>query len=52
LRLHACKQLDPRLAQAGLVAGDIDAVFVTHEHGDHIGCARMRCRGASAFRSG
>jgi phosphoribosyl 1,2-cyclic phosphodiesterase len=33
------RQLDTRLAQAGLAASDIDAVFVTHEHGDHIGCA-------------
>jgi phosphoribosyl 1,2-cyclic phosphodiesterase len=36
----ALRHLDKRLAQAGLVAGDIDAVFITHEHGDHIGCAR------------
>ena len=34
------KHLDTRLAQAGLCADQIDAVFVTHEHGDHIGCAR------------
>jgi phosphoribosyl 1,2-cyclic phosphodiesterase len=34
------KQLDARLAAAGLLADQIDAVFVTHEHGDHIGCAR------------
>ncbi|MCJ0762678.1 MBL fold metallo-hydrolase [Variovorax terrae] len=34
------KHLDARLARAGLSAGDIDAVFITHEHGDHIGCAR------------
>ncbi|RZL63748.1 MAG: MBL fold metallo-hydrolase [Variovorax sp.] len=33
------RQLDARLAQAGLSATDIDAVFITHEHGDHIGCA-------------
>ncbi len=33
------RQLDARLACAGLRAGQIDAVFVTHEHGDHIGCA-------------
>lgn len=35
------KQLDERLAQAGLSADLIDALFVTHEHGDHIGCARQ-----------
>jgi phosphoribosyl 1,2-cyclic phosphodiesterase len=34
------KILDQRLARAGLRAGDIDAIFITHEHGDHIGCAR------------
>ena len=28
------RQLDQRLAQAGLAAGDIDAIFITHEHGD------------------
>jgi phosphoribosyl 1,2-cyclic phosphodiesterase len=33
------KELDLRLARAGLGACDLDAVFVTHEHGDHIGCA-------------
>jgi phosphoribosyl 1,2-cyclic phosphodiesterase len=38
------KQLDLRLAQAGLVAGDIDAIFITHEHGDHIGCAHSLSR--------
>ena len=34
------RQLDQRLARAGLAACDIDAIFVTHEHGDHIGCAQ------------
>ena len=34
------KHLQLRLTQAGLSARDIGAVFVTHEHGDHIGCAR------------
>ncbi|SCX43020.1 MBL fold metallo-hydrolase [Variovorax sp. EL159] len=38
------KQLDLRLARAGLAASDIDAVFVTHEHGDHIGCAHSLSR--------
>jgi phosphoribosyl 1,2-cyclic phosphodiesterase len=32
------RQLDIRLARVGLAASDIDAVFVTHEHDDHIGC--------------
>lgn len=34
------KHLLYRLGQAGLQPEDIHAVFVTHEHGDHIGCAR------------
>ena len=34
-------QLDKRLRLAGMVADQIDAIFVTHEHGDHIGCARQ-----------
>jgi len=33
------RQLSDGLAQAGLTANQIDGVFVTHEHGDHIGCA-------------
>ncbi len=40
----ALRHLDARLARAGLSASDIDAVFVTHEHGDHIGCARALSR--------
>jgi len=34
------KHLLYRLGQAGLQPEDIHAVFITHEHGDHIGCAR------------
>ncbi|MFZ3140515.1 MBL fold metallo-hydrolase [Polaromonas sp.] len=34
------RQLALRLAESGLQSEDIDAVFITHEHGDHIGCAR------------
>jgi len=34
------KHLLYRLGQAGLRPEDINAVFITHEHGDHIGCAR------------
>lgn len=34
------RQLHTRLGQAGLEIGDIDAIFITHEHSDHIGCAR------------
>ena len=33
------RELQARLARIGLDCDDIDAVFVTHEHGDHIGCA-------------
>ena len=35
----SARELELRLARAGLQADDLDAVFVTHEHGDHIGCA-------------
>jgi phosphoribosyl 1,2-cyclic phosphodiesterase len=35
------RELDKRLGQAGMLAEQIDAVFITHEHGDHIGCARQ-----------
>ena len=33
------KELELRLARAGLAPADLDAVFVTHEHSDHVGCA-------------
>ena len=33
------KHLLLRLAQAGLSPHQLDAIFITHEHGDHIGCA-------------
>ncbi|MBU0588672.1 MAG: MBL fold metallo-hydrolase [Gammaproteobacteria bacterium] len=35
------KHLETRLARTGLATSQIDAVFITHEHGDHIGCARQ-----------
>lgn len=35
------KHLDERLTKRGLSFKDIDAVFVTHEHSDHVGCARQ-----------
>lgn len=38
------RHLDARLARAGLMASDIDAIFITHEHGDHIGCAHALSR--------
>ena len=34
------KHLIYRLAQAGVQPEDISAIFITHEHADHIGCAR------------
>jgi len=38
------RHLEVRLARAGLSAADIDAVFITHEHADHIGCAHTLSR--------
>ncbi len=35
------RQLDLRLGQAGMSADQLDAIFITHEHADHIGCARQ-----------
>ena len=35
----SARELESRLARAGLQSSDLDAVFVTHEHGDHVGCA-------------
>lgn len=33
------RQLAQRLARAGLASHDVDALFLTHEHSDHVGCA-------------
>ncbi len=35
------RELDKRLRAAGMLADQVDAIFITHEHGDHIGCARQ-----------
>jgi phosphoribosyl 1,2-cyclic phosphodiesterase len=35
------RELDKRLGAAGMMADQVDAIFITHEHGDHIGCARQ-----------
>jgi phosphoribosyl 1,2-cyclic phosphodiesterase len=34
------RDLEARLIEAGTSAQAMDAIFITHEHGDHIGCAR------------
>lgn len=38
------RELESRLQRAGLGLDAIDAVFVTHEHGDHVGCAATLSR--------
>ncbi len=38
------RELESRLGRAGLTATDLDAVFITHEHGDHVGCALTLAR--------
>ena len=38
------KNLVNRLAQAGVQPSEITALFITHEHADHIGCARSLAR--------
>ena len=35
------RELDKRLGAAGMMADQVDAIFITHEHGDHIGSARQ-----------
>jgi phosphoribosyl 1,2-cyclic phosphodiesterase len=36
---YSLREFETRLARAGLEPAALDAVFVTHEHGDHVGCA-------------
>lgn len=38
------RELARRLARRGVTVESIDAVFVTHEHGDHVGCALALAR--------
>jgi len=38
------RELTARLARIGLAPADIDGVFITHEHGDHVGCATTLAR--------
>lgn len=33
------RQLEARLQSSGLGAAQLDAIFITHEHSDHVGCA-------------
>ncbi|MBT9503746.1 MAG: MBL fold metallo-hydrolase [Burkholderiaceae bacterium] len=33
------RELERRLQWAGTTAAELDGVFITHEHGDHVGCA-------------
>ena len=35
------RQLAARLTAAGLSPSQLDAIFITHEHGDHVGCALL-----------
>lgn len=38
------RELALRLARCDLMPDDLDAVFITHEHGDHVGCALALAR--------
>ena len=38
------RELEMRLARIGLACSDLHAVFITHEHGDHVGCATTLVR--------
>ena len=38
------REFELRLARAGLQPDDLDAVFITHEHGDHVGCTLTLAR--------
>ena len=40
----SARELETRLARAGLRSVELDAVFITHEHGDHVGCATTLAR--------
>ncbi|WP_298824753.1 MBL fold metallo-hydrolase [uncultured Piscinibacter sp.] len=38
------REFEARLARVGLQPDQLDAIFVTHEHGDHVGCALALAR--------
>jgi phosphoribosyl 1,2-cyclic phosphodiesterase len=40
----SAKEVERRLARAGLEAGSLDAILITHEHSDHIGSALTLAR--------
>jgi len=40
----SARQILSRLASLGLAPGDLDAVLLTHEHGDHAGGLEVLCR--------
>jgi phosphoribosyl 1,2-cyclic phosphodiesterase len=42
------REFETRLARAGLSCDELDAIFVTHEHGDHIGGAARLAVAAGA----
>jgi phosphoribosyl 1,2-cyclic phosphodiesterase len=42
----ALKEVQTRLEQRGLAITDLDAIFVTHEHNDHVGGAARLARAA------
>ena len=47
------RELTRRMALRGCSPAELDAVFITHEHGDHIGCvtALVRKHGTAVFMS-
>lgn len=38
------RELETRLLREQLVPADLSAIFITHEHGDHVGCALTLAR--------